>query len=899
MPLQRVKMKLRPKKRVRFAIDLDDMSDAETSGDDPTWHSGNHEEEAVGPEDVQLLEVPNGSHGGPSGNSSSLLTSSGLLKGILKNRLETVESNDLYRQERRRRHSSADEDDFALLHGRFEKVPLKDFHAEIRAFKDVEDFLSRTLLMLDLQKTGLTQIIEAMVQKLLEKKEVSAQTSLEEARHAIFTQDSVHTLSKTIQGTMTSEVSGFDFDQNWICVMCDIPTVTKRHVVIARLHSPANLGSNSHEVQFVILVMAPVREKSTKSSLETARTFATLFLDIDFRHQLLLAESEYEFKQLLHTRTKLLIEEQGLPENRKSHLVLSAFEQEEQEGGKARCPLGQGLIRDLKRRLPHYVSDFRDGFVGNKTIHKVTSTTFFLYFACVLPNIAFGMLNDNNTAGVIDVQKVLFSQCVGGLLFAVFGGQPLIVLLTTAPLALYTKIIYSICEDFDLNFNAMFACTGLWNAFFLLIFVFFNTSKLMKYSSRSTEEVFSLFITFAFSADAIKDTIKDFNKNYNTDVCHGVTHSNSTNQNASFPTNSSLTTVSAMTTASTVTTISMVNVTNSSMLAAPSGGGGIEECLRENSILFLLLMLGTVWLGITLFNFTKTPFLNAGKREMLADYALPVAVLVMSFFGSYVFREVHMKPFKYKAREQMFELAPLHLLPVGAVFAAAGLGFSLSLLFFMDQNISSALVNAPSNKLKKGAAYHWDLFVVAVINAFLSIFTMPWVHAALPHSPLHVRALADLEDRVDQGHVHQIVVHVRETRVTGIISHVMIGLSMLMLPYPLAYIPRPVLDGLFIYVAITALYGNQLFDRILLFFTEQSAYPPNHYIRRVPQRKIHLFTTLQLIQLVVLCVFGFSPIPYMKMVFPVLIMLLMPIRHKIIPNFFEPKYLKALDGHAH
>jgi len=35
-----------------------------------------------------------------------------------------------------------------------------------------------------------------------------------------------------------------------------------------------------------------------------------------------------------------------------------------------------------------------------------------------------------------------------------------------------------------------------------------------------------------------------------------------------------------------------------------------------------------------------SPFLTAGKREMLADYSLPVAVLVMSFFGSYVFREV-------------------------------------------------------------------------------------------------------------------------------------------------------------------------------------------------------------------------------------------------------------------
>ena len=38
-----------------------------------------------------------------------------------------------------------------------------------------------------------------------------------------------------------------------------------------------------------------------------------------------------------------------------------------------------------------------------------------------------------------DVQKVIISQSVGGILFALFGGQPLIVLLTTAPLALYIK----------------------------------------------------------------------------------------------------------------------------------------------------------------------------------------------------------------------------------------------------------------------------------------------------------------------------------------------------------------------------------------------------------------------------------------------------------------------------
>lgn len=67
---------------------------------------------------------------------------------------------------------------------------MKDFHAEIRAYKDVEAFLNRTLLILNLQKTGLTEIIDAMLKKLHEKKDMGSQFTLEEARHAIFTQDS-------------------------------------------------------------------------------------------------------------------------------------------------------------------------------------------------------------------------------------------------------------------------------------------------------------------------------------------------------------------------------------------------------------------------------------------------------------------------------------------------------------------------------------------------------------------------------------------------------------------------------------------------------------------------------------------------------------------------------------
>ena len=62
---------------------------------------------------------------------------------------------------------------------------------------------------------------------------------------------------------------------------------------------------------------------------------------------------------------------------------------------------------------------------------------------------------------------------------------------------------------------------------------------------------------------------------------------------------------------------------------------------------------------------------------------------------------------------------------------------------------------------------------------------------------------------------------VRETRLTGLFSNILIGLSIFLLPYPLAYIPTAVLDGLFLYMAVTALNGNQMFERITLLFMEQ------------------------------------------------------------------------------
>ena len=59
-------------------------------------------------------------------------------------------------------------------------------------------------------------------------------------------------------------------------------------------------------------------QKGTKNALETGRTFATLFADIDLRQQLLCVNSHDEFKKLLWEHTKELAEAQSHPERKLS-----------------------------------------------------------------------------------------------------------------------------------------------------------------------------------------------------------------------------------------------------------------------------------------------------------------------------------------------------------------------------------------------------------------------------------------------------------------------------------------------------------------------------------------------------------------------------------------------------
>src|SRR5690606_33582072 len=69
-----------------------------------------------------------------------------------------------------------------------------------------------------------------------------------------------------------------------------------------------------------------------------------------------------------------------------------------------------GITEDIKRKIPYYLSDFRDGLHS-----KVAGTTLFLYFAAIANAIAFGALSGLYTGNQIGIMEMLVATAVGGI----------------------------------------------------------------------------------------------------------------------------------------------------------------------------------------------------------------------------------------------------------------------------------------------------------------------------------------------------------------------------------------------------------------------------------------------------------------------------------------------------
>ena len=80
---------------------------------------------------------------------------------------------------------------------------------------------------------------------------------------------------------------------------------------------------------------------------------------------------------------------------------------------------------------------------------------------------------------------------------------------------------------------------------------------------------------------------------------------------------------------------------------------------------------------------------------------------------------------------------------------------------------------------QKGGGYHLDLFVLAIQMAISSVLGLPWFVAATVLSINHVRSLSRESKSAAPGERPKFL-GVREQRLTGVVTFLMVGLSVLM-----------------------------------------------------------------------------------------------------------------------
>ncbi|XP_004684149.2 PREDICTED: band 3 anion transport protein [Condylura cristata] len=509
-----------------------------------------------------------------------------------------------------------------------------------------------------------------------------------------------------------------------------------------------------------------------------------------------------------------------------------------------------GLVRDIRRRYPRYLSDITDALSP-----QVLAAVIFIYFAALSPAITFGGLLGEKTRNLMGVSELLISTAVQGILFSLLGAQPLLVVGFSGPLLVFEEAFFSFCESNKLEYIVGRVWIGFWLILLVVLVVAFEGSFLVRFISRYTQEIFSFLISLIFIFETFTKLIKIFQdhplqKHYE----HNVT-----------------------------------------VIPKP------QSPLPNTALLSLVLMAGTFFLAMTLRKFKNSSYFPGKLRRVIGDFGVPISILIMVVVDSFI-QDTYTQ--KLSVPEGLtvsnpsargWVIHPLGLytpFPIWMMFASALPALLVFILIFLESQITTLIVSKPERKMVKGSGFHLDLLLVMGMGGIAALFGMPWLSATTVRSVTHANALTVMGKASTPGAAAQIQ-EVKEQRISGLLVSVLVGLSILMGPI-LSRIPLAVLFGIFLYMGVTSLSGIQLFDRILLLLKPPKHHPDVPYVKRVKTWRMHMFTAIQIVCLAVLWAAKSSPTTSLAL--PFILILTVPLRRLLLPLIFRNLELQCLDA---
>ncbi|XP_072623050.1 electrogenic sodium bicarbonate cotransporter 4 isoform X3 [Vulpes vulpes] len=590
-----------------------------------------------------------------------------------------------------------------------------------------------------------------------------------------------------------------------------------------------------------------------------------------------------------------------------------------------------GLRLDIKRKLPWFPSDFYDGF----HIQSI-SAILFIYLGCITNAITFGGLLGDATDNYQGVMESFLGTAMAGSLFCLFSGQPLIILSSTGPILIFEKLLFDFSKGNGLDYMEFRLWIGLHSAIQCLILVATDASFIIKYITRFTEEGFSTLISFIFIYDAIKKMIGAF-KYYPINMDFKPDSITTYKCECVAPDTANTTVFNASALLAPNTNTSLYNPLNLTALdwsllskkeCLNYGGqllGNSCQFIPDLALMSFILFFGTYSMTLTLKKFkfsryfptkysikTKRLFRKLaicklrGKivclqhkcilkvRALVADFSIIFSILLFcgidACFGLATPKLHVPSVIKPTRPDRGWFVAPFGKNPWWVYLASILPALLVTILIFMDQQITAVIVNRKENKLRKAAGYHLDLFWVGILMAVCSFMGLPWYVAATVISIAHIDSLKMETETSAPGEQPQFL-GVREQRVTGTIVFILTGISVFLAPI-LKYIPLPVLYGVFLYMGVASLNGIQFWERCKLFLMPAKHQPDHAFLRHVPLRRIHLFTLVQILCLAVLWILKST---VAAIIFPVMILGLIIVR-RLLDLIFSQHDLAWIDN---
>uniref|UniRef100_A0A3P8XF43 Anion exchange protein n=1 Tax=Esox lucius TaxID=8010 RepID=A0A3P8XF43_ESOLU len=552
-----------------------------------------------------------------------------------------------------------------------------------------------------------------------------------------------------------------------------------------------------------------------------------------------------------------------------------------------------GLWLDIKRKAPWLLSDFTQG------IHiQSISAVLFIYLGCITNAITFGGLLGDATDNYQGVMESFLGTALAGSVFCLLGGQPLIILSSTGPILIFEKLLF---DSNTIDYMELRLWIGLHACLQCLILVATDASYIIKYMTRFTEEGFSSLISFIFISDAIKKMVGSFkyypiNRGFKPDYittykceCIAPDQATAMGFNASVPLADD-----NMTDLYNITGLDWSQLSKKECVKY--GGtllGNACKYVPDLALVSFILFFGTYSMTVSLKKFKTSRYFPTKCRSLIADFSIIISILVfcaVDFLLGLETPKLHVpREIKPTRPERGWLVMPFGKNPWWVYLASSIPALLVTILIFMDQQISAVIVNRKENKLKKGCGYHLDLFWVGILMAVCSFLGLPWYVAATVISIAHIDSLKMESESSAPGEQPQFL-GVREQRLTGIMVFVLTGVSIFLAPI-LQYIPMPVLYGVFLYMGVASLAGIQFWERVKLYLMPAKHQPDFSFLRHVPLRRVHLFTLVQIICLAVLWILKST---VAAIIFPVMILGLMVVR-KMMDMMFSQHDLAWLD----